>query len=95
MYFISGLLFSAFTAIVTPPLLDFSKSLKRNPCRNVFIQLEVRLNDGKFEGCKISKVLASSASVISPTSEILAVPYKGTKLQIASNSFYIHEIVMK
>jgi hypothetical protein len=61
----------------------------------VAIKLEAWLYGGKFVGCKISDVPTSSASIISQTSEALATPYKGTKLHMARNIIYIHEMVIK
>jgi hypothetical protein len=49
--------------------------------------LEVRVNGGKFEVCKISEVPTSSISIIMQASKILLIPYKGTKLHMARNIF--------
>ncbi len=66
----------------------------------VAVKLEARLNAGKFVGCKISEVPGTSTNFqciyhLSQTSEELATPYEETKLHMARNIFYIHEMVIK
>jgi hypothetical protein len=56
--------------------------------------LEARLNGGKFEMCKISKVSTSSAFIVTQASKMLALPCEGKTLHMARNIFYIHKVVL-
>jgi hypothetical protein len=54
--------------------------------------LEGRLNGEKVEMLKISEVPTFSADDISMASIMLFIPYKGTKLHLASNIIYVPKV---